>query len=60
MGYQNVPMIIQLISTAAHIIWCWVLTDMLGLGIRGPAIANLVTNFINLVSVHVYTLKFTD
>lgn len=60
MGYNNVPMAIQLASTVVHIFWCWLLTDHLNMGIKGPAIANVITNLINLVAVHIYSLKFTD
>ncbi|TNV79111.1 hypothetical protein FGO68_gene194 [Halteria grandinella] len=60
MGYQNIPMAIQLISTFLHIFWCWLLTDKMGMGIKGPGLANIITNLVNLVAVHIYTKRFTD
>jgi MATE family multidrug resistance protein len=60
MGYQNVPMAIQITNTFLHILWCWLFTDCFGFGIQGPSIATLLTNLLNLLMVHIYTVRFTD
>lgn len=53
-------MIIQIVTTVLHIFWCWILTDLLEMEIRGTAIATCITNLVNLVILHIYTIKCTD
>lgn len=49
MGYQNQPMIIQLITLPLHILWCYLLTDYYDWGVKGTAIASSITSFTNFV-----------
>lgn len=60
MGYQNGPMLIQIGSTVIHIFWCWLFVDYLGYEMKGTAMATCVTNILNLIVLHFYTIRCTD
>ena len=53
-------MIIQLISLPLHIFWCYLLTDLNDLGIKGTAYASIITSLINFIMYWVYSSMFTE
>ena len=60
MGYQYAPMLIQVISLPLHIGWCYLLTDVYEMGIKGTAIASSITNLINFILMWIYSSRFTE
>ena len=50
-------MIIQLVITCFHAVWCYILTIHFELGAKGTGIATTVTHFFTMVALHVYTEK---
>jgi MATE family multidrug resistance protein len=57
LGYQNGPMIIQLIATILHSGWCYILTIKLEMSAQGTGIATSITYFTTAVCLHFYTEK---
>ena len=57
LGYQNGPMIIQLIATILHTGWCYYLTIKLEMSAQGTGIATTITYFTIAVGIHFYTEK---
>lgn len=47
-GYQNIPMIIQVITTIIHPLWCYLFVHTFDMGIKGPALAQSVSTIINI------------
>jgi len=60
MGYQYAPMLITVISLPLHIGWCYLFTDIYGMGIKGTAYASSITNLINFILMWVYSSRFTE
>ena len=60
MGHQTGPTIIQVCITTLHVLWCYILTDALEMGIRGTAIASTLTNFLGFVAYYVYSARFAE
>ncbi|KAI3516697.1 hypothetical protein L1887_15664 [Cichorium endivia] len=55
-----VPMMISSgITALLHVVLCWVLVFKLGFGIKGAAIANTISNWMNVVFLGVY-VKFSN
>jgi len=52
-------MIVQLICTVLHILWCYIFVDVLDFGVRGAGFATVVTWFINLIATVVLVRFFT-
>ena len=50
LGYQNGPMYIQVVATALHFLWCYILIDVFELGAAGAGIATTFTNFITMAA----------
>jgi multidrug resistance protein, MATE family len=57
MGYQSGPMVIQLIVTCFHFVWCYLLTFNFDMGARGAGIATSITHFSSMIGTYVYTEK---
>jgi multidrug resistance protein, MATE family len=57
MGYQKGPMIIQLVITCFHCVWCYLLTIHFEMGAKGTGIATSITHFCTMIGFHVYTEK---
>ena len=45
-GYQNAPMIIQLIVATFHIITVYIVSIIMGLGVYGPPLVITISNFL--------------
>lgn len=52
-------MLIQVITTLVHILVCWILVYQTSLGIRGAALANSISYWINVVLLALY-VKFSS
>ena len=48
-------MIIQVIATAFHFLWCYILIDVCELGATGAGIATTFTHFMTMVGQYAYT-----
>jgi MATE family multidrug resistance protein len=55
LDFQNGPMIIQLVATCFHALWCYILTIYLELGARGTGIATTMTHLLTLIAFYIYT-----
>ena len=53
-------MIVQLICTVLHILWCYIFVDVLGFGVRGTGFATVLTQFINLIATAALVRFFTN
>lgn len=53
-GYQNVPMVIQVVTTCIHPLWCYLFVDVFDMGIKGPALAQSVSHILNILVLSLY------
>lgn len=47
-------MVILMIVGVLHLFWCWLLIDFFNLGVKGSALASLVTSSMNYVLQMLY------
>jgi Na+-driven multidrug efflux pump len=48
-------MLIQVVATAFHFVWCYLLVDFYELGATGAGIATTFTHFLTLIALYIYT-----
>ena len=49
-----VPMIVMVVSTFAHLIFCYILVEVYDEGILGLGYASLLSNFVKMIIVMIY------
>jgi MATE family multidrug resistance protein len=55
LGHQTGPMVIQVITTSLHLLWCYILVDVMEWGAAGAGVATTLTHFLTLVGTYGYT-----
>lgn len=50
MGHAKIQMAVQIVFSALHILWNYILVDKLNLGVYGTGLASFFTNFLILVA----------
>lgn len=58
MGYQNIPMVIQLLMTICHFFICYLLIGPMG--VYGPALASTISNLNIFLLMAAYTSRIKD
>jgi Na+-driven multidrug efflux pump len=60
MGYQNGPMMIIIVTTSLHVLWCYFLIHVFGMGQQGIGMATTFTHFSSVIALHFYANKYMN